>query len=137
MVDGRITVMVVDDSFLFRQRLTCLLTDKNLHPVLQARNYEEAVNWLLKATINLVLLDISLPGKNGIDLLKLIKNRYPGTTVWMISNHADELYKEVCLTMGADHFFDKSLDFEEIENKATMICEELQRPELIEKPFIG
>jgi hypothetical protein len=55
----------------------------------------------------------------------------------MISNHADELYKEVCLTMGADHFFDKSLDFEEIENKATLICEELQRPELIEKPFIG
>lgn len=126
MVDARFTVMVVDDSTLFRQRVTCLLNDRNLHPVLQACNYDEAVEWLLNTKVNLVLLDISMPGKNGIELLKLIRNRYPGTRVWMISNHADDYYKQVCLKTGADHFFDKSLDFEEIEYKTNMICEELQ-----------
>ena len=126
MVDARFTVMVVDDSKLFRQRVTCLLNERNLHPVLQACNYEEAVEWLLTTTVNLVLLDISMPGKNGIELLKLIRNRYPGTKVWMISNHADDYYKQVCLSTGADHFFDKSLDFEEIEYKTSIICEELQ-----------
>ena len=126
MVDARFTVMVVDDSKSFRQRVTCLLTNRNLHPVLQACNYEEAVEWLLRTKVNLVLLDISMPGKNGIELLKLIRSRYPGTRVWMVSNHADDYYKQVCLSTGADHFFDKSLDFEEIEYKANMICEELQ-----------
>jgi len=126
MVDARFTVMVVDDSKLFRQRVTCLLNNRNLHPVLQACNYEEAVEWLLRTKVNLVLLDISMPGKNGIELLKLIRSRYPGTKVWMISNHADDYYKQVCLSTGADHFFDKSLDFELIEYKTSIICEELQ-----------
>lgn len=125
MVDGRFTVLVVDDSCLFRQRVTCLLNDRNLHPVLQACNYDEAVNWLLQTKVHLALLDISMPGKNGIELLKLIRSRFPGTEVWMISNHADEYYKQVCLSTGADHFFDKSLDFEEIENKTNMICEKM------------
>lgn len=126
MVEARFTVMVVDDSNLFRQRVTCLLNDRNLHPVLQACNYEEAEEWLLNTKVHLVLLDISMPGKNGIELLKLIRNRYPATRVWMISNHADDYYKQVCLKTGADHFFDKSLDFEEIEYKTNMICKELQ-----------
>lgn len=58
MVDDRFTVLVVDDSVMFRQRVICLLTDRNLHPVLQACNYEEAVSWLLKTKVNLALLDI-------------------------------------------------------------------------------
>lgn len=126
MVDDIFTVLVVDDSVMFRQRVICLLNDQNLHPVLQAGNYEEAVSWLLKTKVNLALLDISMPGKNGIELLKLIRSSYPGTKVWMISNHADEHYKQVCLSTGADYFFDKSLDFEEIENRASMICKEIQ-----------
>ena len=126
MVSDRFTVLVVDDSCMFRQRVICLLNERNLNPVLQACNYDEAVNWLLKTKVNLALLDISMPGKNGIELLKLIRSRYPGTKVWMISNHADEHYKQVCLSTGADHFFDKSLDFEEIESKTSMICKEIQ-----------
>ncbi len=126
MPGSKLTVLVVDDSVMFRQRVICLLNDRNLNPVLQACNYEEALNWLLQTKVHLALLDISMPGKNGIELLKLIRSRYPGTKVWMISNHADEHYKQLCLSTGADYFFDKSLDFEEIENKTSMICNEIQ-----------
>lgn len=132
MVGAGFTVLVVDDSVHFRQRVICLLNDRNLHPVLQACNYEEAVDWLLKTKVNLALLDISMPGKNGIELLRLIRKNYPGTKVWMISNHADEHYKHICLSTGADHFFDKSLEFEEIEKKTTMIYNEMQLSELTE-----
>jgi len=128
MVDAGFTVLVVDDSVHFRQRVICLLHARNLHPVLQACNYEEAKDWLLKRKVNLALLDISMPGKSGIELLKLIRKSYPSTKVWMISNHADEHYKQVCLSTGADYFFDKSLEFEEIEKKTTMICNEMQNP---------
>ena len=126
MPGSKFTVLVVDDSVMFRQRVICLLNDRNLNPVLQACNYEEAADWLLKKKVHLALLDISMPGKNGIELLKMIRSRYPGTKVWMISNHADEHYKELCLSTGADYFFDKSLDFEEIENKTSMLCNEIQ-----------
>ncbi|WP_205513424.1 response regulator [Longitalea arenae] len=129
MVGRRFTVLVVDDSAQFRQRVIRLLNDRNLHPVLQACNFEEAVDWLLHTKIDLTLLDISMPGKSGIELLKLIKSRYPGTKVWMISNHADEHYKEYCLSTGADCFFDKSLDFEEMESRTTMICNDIQQSE--------
>jgi DNA-binding NarL/FixJ family response regulator len=115
MVSDQFTVLVVDDSVMYRQRVIDLLNDGDLHPVLQARNYEEAVQWLLKTRVDLALLDISMPGKSGIELLKLIQSTYPGTKVWMISNHADEQYKKFCLSSGADYFFDKSLDFEELE----------------------
>jgi len=123
---SKFTVLVVDDSVMFRQRVICLLNDRNLNPVLQACNYDEAVNWLLQTEVHLAMLDISMPGKNGIELLKLIRSRYPGTKVWMVSNHADEYYKQVCLSTGADYFFDKSFDFEEIENRATMIINQIQ-----------
>jgi DNA-binding NarL/FixJ family response regulator len=126
MHGSKFTVLVVDDSVMFRQRVICLLSDRNPDPVLQACNYEEAVDCLLKTKVHLVMLDINMPGKNGIELLKLIRSRYPGTKVWMVSNHADEHYKQVCLSTGADYFFDKSFDFEEIENKTTMIINEIQ-----------
>src|SRR5688500_132084 len=102
MPGSKFTVLVVDDSVMFRQRVTCLLNHRNLNPVLQACNYEEAADWLLKIKVHLALLDISMPGKNGNELLKMIRSRYPGTKVWMISNHADEHYKELCLSTGAD-----------------------------------
>lgn len=126
MLPGNFTVLIVDDSVLFRQRVTCLLNDRNLNPVLQACNYEEAVNWLLKTEVHLAMLDISMPGKNGIELLKLIKSRYPDTRVWMMSNYADDHYKQICFSTGAEHFFDKSFDFEEIENTTTRFLHEIQ-----------
>ncbi|OQP39837.1 hypothetical protein A4H97_16585 [Niastella yeongjuensis] len=132
MPDRNLTVLVVDDAALFRQRIIRLLNEQHLHPVLQARNYEEAISWLQNATIDLVLLDISMPGKSGIQLLKLIKNRYPAIKVWIISNHADDHYKKICIASGADHFFDKSLDFEEVEYRLTTIGNDIQKTEIAE-----
>ena len=130
MPDGRFTILVVDDAAVFRQRIIRLLNDQNIHPLLQARNYEEAVSCLQNTTINLVLLDISMPGKSGIQLLKLIKSRFAGIKVWIISNHADEHYKQVCKSAGADQFFDKSLDLEEIEHRFRTIGNEIQTTEI-------
>ena len=124
MVSGGFTVLIVDDSTMFTQRVSCLLHDCNLHPVLQAHDYEKASEWLLKTKIDLVLLDISLPGKSGIELLKLIRKNYPVTKVLMISNHANEYYKQVCLSIGADYFFDKSLDFEQMTQKVQQLKNE-------------
>jgi DNA-binding NarL/FixJ family response regulator len=57
------------------------------------------------------LLDINLPGKNGIELLKLFKASKKNTEVIMITNHADAYYRQQCLELGAEIFLDKSHDF--------------------------
>jgi DNA-binding NarL/FixJ family response regulator len=126
MTSGGFTVLIVDDSTMFTQRVSCLLQDYNLNPVLQAHDYEKASDWLLKTKIDLVLLDISLPGKSGIELLKLIRKNYPVIKVLMISNHANEYYKQACLSFGADYFFDKSLDFEQMTQIVQKIRHEKQ-----------
>jgi CheY-like chemotaxis protein len=126
MATGGFTVLVVDDSAMFRQRLSCLLHEFNLHPVLQAHDYEEASIRLLKTKIDLVLLDINLPGKSGIELLRMIRKNYPCIKVLMITNHANDHYKQVCMLSGADHFIDKSLDFENIGIIAQEIRDEIR-----------
>lgn len=127
MASGGFTVLVVDDSAMFLQRVSCILHEINLHPVLHARDYEEAVIRLLATKVHLVLLDINLPGKSGIELLKLIRKKHPATKVLMISNHANYVYKQVCLSLGADYFFDKSLDWEQIAKIVQGLRDEEQR----------
>jgi DNA-binding NarL/FixJ family response regulator len=57
------------------------------------------------------LLDINLPDKSGIELLRKIKEDYKKTKVFMITNQANDYYKDMCKKLGADNFFDKSIDF--------------------------
>jgi len=124
MPSEKYTVLIVDDSATFRMRISYILLDCNLYPVLQANNYDEAYNWLVETKIDLVLLDIGLPGKSGIELLKLIKKNYPGTKVIMVSNYVNDYYIQYCQLHGAHSFFDKSLDFEKMERMMQQISEE-------------
>jgi len=61
---------------------------------------------------DLALLDIQLPGKNGMDLLKGIKDSTKECEVVMLTNSAGEYYREQCRKLGALRFFDKTNDFE-------------------------
>lgn len=131
MPDRKFTILVVDDAAVFRQRIIRMLIDQHIYPVLQARNFEEAIGCIQNTTIHLVLLDISMPGKSGIQLLKVIKCRYPAIKVWIISNHAEEYYKQVCRSAGADLFFDKSLDIEELEHRLRTIGNDRQTTETV------
>jgi DNA-binding NarL/FixJ family response regulator len=124
MASDKYKVLIVDDCALFRMRIHSTLLGCNLYPVFEAANYDEACDQLLKTPIHLVLLDISLPGKSGIELLRLIKKKYPDTKVMMVSNHVNDYYKQFCLLHGADHFFDKSLDFEKMEQMMSGIRNE-------------
>ena len=107
--------MVVDDNEIFRQRINEIIVNSlHVSHIFHAGSFEEGCRLLKENKINVVLLDISLPDKSGIELLELINNDYPDTIVLMITNHADESYRFVCKSMGADHFFDKSYDFDMI-----------------------
>ena len=107
------TLLIVDDSLLIIERLSDALKDQEtVKKILTAGNYSEAVEVLSKNETGIVLLDIQLSGKNGIDLLKFIVKEYPDINVIMCSNLASEYYIKLCKKIGARYFVDKSKDFE-------------------------
>ncbi len=70
---------------------------------------------------DIVLLDIQLPGKNGIDLLKFIVKDHPAVKVVMLTNLVSDYYQKLCRKIGAVHFMDKSKDFESIPRVVTRL----------------
>ncbi len=109
------SVLVVDDSVLIVERLVEMLKEvESVKQLFTAENYHEAVGVLSQRKPDLVLLDIHMPGKNGIDLLRFISSEYPETKVLMISNQVSEHYQRLCKQEGAVGFIDKSKDFDQI-----------------------
>jgi DNA-binding NarL/FixJ family response regulator len=108
-------VLIVDDSRQIRERLAALLAESaHIRVVGQAGNGREAMEAMQRLVPDTVILDIRLPGCSGIDLLKEIKARYPDTTVIMVTNCDFARYRQQCKQMGADHFLNKTLEFEKI-----------------------
>jgi len=107
------TVLIVDDSNLVVERLTEMLKElKNVDNIYSAGNFTEAINILQNTPPDILLLDINLPDTSGIELLRVVKNKYPAIMVTMVSNQSDRYYKELCRKLGADHFVDKSKNFD-------------------------
>ena len=106
-------ILIVDDSVILSDRMIQLIREEGLiHTIVHVGTYELALEQLRLQQPDLILLDISLPDGNGIDLLRVIRNLYPDTKSIIITNHAYEYYKDLCISLGAYSFLDKSKDFE-------------------------
>src|SRR5271163_4531145 len=95
-------VLIVDDHPLFREGLRQMI---DRYPDLvvcgEAPDAQEALNVLPELKPDLVLADISLAGTSGLDLIKLIKEKYDDLPVLVISMHDESLYAERALRAGA------------------------------------
>ena len=85
---------------------------QGLNIVGQAGDTHRAIEGILRCKPDIVVLDISLPGGNGFEVLGRIKKEVPSTVVMMLTNHDLPQYRERALENGADHFFDKVTEFE-------------------------
>ncbi len=107
-----LTILIVDDNMNFVNRMIGMLEElENISEINVAENFDEAARMLLLQTPDIALLDINLPGKNGLSLLKKIRQTLPECKVIMITNHADEYYRQQCKELGADYFLDKTIEF--------------------------
>jgi DNA-binding NarL/FixJ family response regulator len=107
-------LLIVDDSPLILSRLHSLLEGvPGLAAIDSAASFAEALDRLARAPApDLVLLDINLPDRNGIQLLRHIRRNHPGIIVVMLSNQGGLFYRELCRQLGAAHYIDKSTEFE-------------------------
>ena len=118
-------VLIADDSTLVRERMNDLLLNvPTVEVVGQAGDKDEALRLIAECKPDVVILDIRMPGGNGIEILKIIKDRYPLCTVIMLTNYPYPQYREKCMREGADYFFDKSTEFKKVaEVLGNMIAE--------------
>ena len=106
---------MVDDNMGFVERMKGLLDEINqIGYINVASDYNEASMYVSEDKPDIVLLDINLPGKNGIEILKKIRISGHQCKVIMLTNHADEYYRQQCKELGADFFLDKSNDFAKV-----------------------
>lgn len=80
----------------------------------EAKDGEEAISLIKNTDFNAVLLDISLPDKNGLEVLQIIKKRSPSTNVLMLSMHSEEQYSIRALKLGASGYLTKDTASEEL-----------------------
>lgn len=108
-------IFVVDDSKVVRARLVRMLSEiEHLAIVGEAGNAAEAVAGIRAYKPKVVLLDIQMPGGNGIEVLRTIKQEACPPVVVMLTNHPYPQYREKCMSLGADYFLDKTKDFDRL-----------------------
>jgi DNA-binding NarL/FixJ family response regulator len=109
------TVYIVDDSQVVRERLAAMIADgKGTSLAGTTGDPKEAVTAIRRLRPDAVILDIRMPGMNGIQVLRQIKADRPSTVVIMLTNYPFEPYRRECAEAGADYFLHKSTEFEKI-----------------------
>src|SRR5437867_1889370 len=107
-------ILVVDDEVAIREVLIEFLSDHG-YAVQGAEDGREALQMAGIVRPQVVLLDIAMPGMNGIETLKRLRQEAPQAAVIMISGHADHDQAMQALDLGAYDFIQKPLDFRYLE----------------------
>jgi two-component system, NarL family, invasion response regulator UvrY len=104
-------ILICEDHVMFRDGIKkALQRVAGVKCVDEAGNYKEGMALLNQKEYNVVLLDISLPGKSGIDMLEKVKTTWPETRVLMLSMYPEEEYGLRCILLGASGYLNKDVD---------------------------
>ncbi len=108
-------ILIVEDHTLLRAGLRALLTQEpDIEIVGEASNGRDAVQSIGTLRPHLVLMDLSMPGMNGIEAIRDIKRRYPETRVLVLTIHKADEYIHESLRAGADGYLLKDATHDEL-----------------------
>ncbi len=116
-------VMVVDDEqdvqFLFRQKFRRELKQNQIQLDFTL-SAQEALEYLQNKQTNclvLIIADINMPGMNGLELLKIIKERFPDLKIFIITAYDDDQKYKTAKEYGADEYLTKPIAFDNLKEK--------------------
>ena len=116
-------IMVVDDEedipFLFKQKFRREIKTGEIQMDF-ASSAEEALGYLqakVSDCLFLMLVDINMPGMNGLELLKITKKNFPNLKVFIITAYGDEQNYRTAREYGADDYIEKPVEFEQLKKK--------------------
>ena len=108
-------VFIIDDHWMMRQGLRAFIDQADdLEVCGEAGNGAEALTLILETKPDAIIVDISLPGMNGIEFLKNLKAQQPDVAAIVVSMHDESVYAERALRAGAQGYVMKKEAVEEI-----------------------
>lgn len=118
-----IRVLIADDHAIVREGLKQILAEtKDIAVAGDAENGMAAVHLVRKTPCDVLLLDISMPDRNGIDVLKQIKSEFPKIAVLMLSMHREDQYAIRSLRAGAGGYLNKQSAPAELVNAIRQVA---------------
>jgi DNA-binding NarL/FixJ family response regulator len=110
-----IQVAIVDDHQIVRTGFRELLSeDSSLSIAFEAATGDEALDKLRTTQCDVLLLDISLPGKSGVDVLRAVRQRHPDIRVLILSGFPEKSYALAMIRNGANGYLCKDCDREDL-----------------------
>jgi len=103
-----IRVIIADDHAILRQGVRQIVqSQSDMDVVGEASNYVEVMQHVRQEACDILLLDIAMPGKNGIDTLKQVKHEFPKLPVLVLSMYPEDQYAIRALKAGASGYLTK------------------------------
>ncbi len=110
-----IKVIIADDHKMFRQGILTILNDTNGEiEAFESESGDELLELMKTQPADVILMDINMPGINGIEATKRIKKQYPGVNVMAVSTSDEENYVLEMLKAGAMGYVLKSTGVDEL-----------------------
>jgi DNA-binding NarL/FixJ family response regulator len=116
-------LLLIDDHQIVREGLKRLLCNgTTAWAITEAGSGHEALEQLRQRTFKLAIVDLSMPGMNGLDLIKRMKSEYPATRVLVLSMHSEDQYAIRAFKIGADGYLVKDAASSELQLAATKVA---------------
>jgi DNA-binding NarL/FixJ family response regulator len=111
MRSNKIRLLLVDDHQIARSGVKLLLeSESDIEIAGEAENAKETLRIIHEQEIDIVLMDISMQDKSGLDLLQTVRAQKPELRVLMLSMHDEEVYAVRALKLGASGYLSKKID---------------------------
>ncbi len=108
-------VYIVEDSPFVRKSLLKVIKEiPGVEIVGNGDSVKSAIEFLTSNKSDVCILDFNLPDGKGVDIIKEIKPKHSAAVYIVISNIVDDLLKKAILDKGADYFFDKSNEIDDL-----------------------
>lgn len=112
-----VNILIVDDHPIVRKGLIKILSDSpEISNIDEVKDGIELFNAVGKNSYDIILLDITLPGKNGLELLKELRENFPAIPVLVLSVHSIDKYAIEAVRLGAAGYLTKSSAPSELKN---------------------
>lgn len=109
-----INIMLADDHALLRSGLKRIIaSEADLQVTYEAKNSEEVLQIINNESVDILILDINMPGRSGLDILPVIKNMRPEMPILILSINPEDQFARRCLNAGASGYMNKDIEPEE------------------------
>jgi DNA-binding NarL/FixJ family response regulator len=107
-------VFIVDDSILIQDRVAAMVETSAMNVVGRAATPQDAIDGILEASPDVVVLDVQLDGGSGLQVLRAVRQAAPDIAFVVFSSNSGPAYRKRYFGEGAEAFLDKNTEFDQL-----------------------